>query len=1124
MPAVIPNHPSIEDARSALLDLVRQIPLSMHFSKASLKAAESVVAMPELWREAIAWYQPPGSHSEALQHEFADFDGRPHLVTVYLYRLFGQPTPESLCTCGASRCLHACALLLALQTLVAWPRPMTPLQRWRRALEMRPALTPRPRSAPPRKSRELICLIDTHSNRPASLTARLILVNSRDDLHRPDAWLSIDSLPAHALSAQAVQWQAQLSSEQSAVLSTPSVYPISGVAGSVLFRELLQAGICYHARNLRKLFYGDLQEPVWQWTQDADAHVQVALVFPHETVELVELDGLYFLDESSGAFSPLKLTHTVWSMLERMPPLSPADAVFRRDWPPHPTLANIPAPPPSPLLSEQALPLELTLLIGTSRDPQRGDYVFYFTPYANYGDSRLPLAKEPWNEQLIRRRSGQFVTIRRDIEQELHALAALKECECVPLRKLRVDAGRSLTPTPGAQALSQREYLRGKPEILAAFASYLQALFTIKFRIEYDPDIPFAILPMETPFTATLSKGQAGGWTQFELAVELDGAAFNMLPVILDGLKHRAFSLSPSVNEPPGAHWLAPIGAHRFLPLRLSQLREWLAPLLSCLHRASPKANRALELSRSQSVALADCLQGQGASLAGARAADISEILATLRAVHQSAPRIAPPPSFHGVLRSYQLTGLQWLQALRETQLGGILADDMGLGKTVQIIAHLMVELEAGRLQRPALIIVPTSLVFNWLDEIARFAPALRCLNFTGPERSRRRGEATACQVLLISYPLLTSEASWLETLQFSMLVLDEAQWIKNPLTQTARAVRALRASHRLVLTGTPLENHLGELWAHIDSVMPGLLGEYPVFKRMFRVPIEAEDNDARMALLRQRVAPFVLRRTKAAVAPELPPKTETVLRVALPENQRRLYESLRLSLSGKVREALERYTEEESRIVVLAALLRLRQVCCDPRLLGDTHANVGSAKLDALLELIRSLREEQSQVLVFSQFTTMLGWISRRLTHAHLDHALLTGKTVDRASPVRRFQSGEVPILLASLKAGGVGLNLTGADAVIQYDPWWNPAVETQAVDRAHRIGRQSPVFVYKLICEDTIEEKIESMKERKGRLATALLGDDPGSVPLTESDLKAVFDFGFLDGAIPVVEDSTP
>jgi SNF2 family DNA or RNA helicase len=273
---------------------------------------------------------------------------------------------------------------------------------------------------------------------------------------------------------------------------------------------------------------------------------------------------------------------------------------------------------------------------------------------------------------------------------------------------------------------------------------------------------------------------------------------------------------------------------------------------------------------------------------------------------------------------------------------------------------------------------------------------------------------------------------------------------------------------------------------------------------------VEQHQDDRRLAALRHLVAPFVLRRTKAGVAPELPQKIETVLRIAMAAEQRQLYESLRLSLSREVREAMARYSDEQSHIVVLTALMRLRQVCCDPRLIDPRAPSPpGSAKLDTLLQLIRTLREQDRSVLVFSQFTSMLELIAQALRNERIEHALLTGETADRRAPVRRFQSGEVAILLASLKAGGLGLNLTAADIVIHYDPWWNPAVERQAEDRAHRLGRELPVFVYKLICEDTIEEKIAAMKDRKSDLAHAVFAEGRSqSSGLSELDVRMLFD----------------
>jgi superfamily II DNA or RNA helicase len=1071
--------------------------------------AEALIAQGQTWRDPLAWYQPFGSESDALQHQVIDLAGDPQLVTIYLYRVFGQPTPESTCTCRAAQCSHAAAVLLALQQMLAWPLAMTPLQRWRRGLDTSPEAPLHRASTVPLAALDLICLVCTESERrPSSLAACLVLVRSAGDLHHREQWISVEQSPPHVLSPQAIAWQAQLSNGPRGVSRSGPAFRLVGSSGAALFRELLQSGICYHADTLRKLHEGPDFQPEWQWSHDSDAQARLTLVLPNDTTHLVDLDGLHCLDESSGEFSRLTLAMSAWRMIEHMPPIPPNESELRATWPPHGVLADIPPPPPPPALRVVHAELAPILVIGASRDRQHNDWVFHFTAWADYGGVRLPLARDPWQTQTTRRAAAEYVTIDRDIERELSALASMGEAHIEDLGKALPGGGRTLSPPPPSHSLAHRQHLRGGADTFSALEVIGQSLARFGFHLEYDPDLPFTVFPEDTELRATLGESKQVGWTQFELAAPFAGGEINVLPIILEGLKRKAFSLTPSSSELPNAHWLAPIGAQEFLPLALSRLREWFAPLVDSV--SGPQLIKpALDVSRVQALALTASLQADGIRISGTQAVPIAETLAALRSAQQSSALVKTPASFRGVLRGYQLEGLQWLQALRQSRLGGVLADDMGLGKTVQVIAHLLLEFESGRLERPALIIVPTSLVFNWLDEIERFAPDLRCVNFSGADRLSRRDTLAHAHVVIITYALLPTELDWLDGIDYSMLVLDEAQWIKNPLTQTARAVRRLRASHRLAVTGTPLENHLGELWAHMDAVLPGLLGDYRTFNRRFRVPIERHEDDARMVILRNRVAPFLLRRIKSVVAPELPPKTETVLRIAMAEDQRRLYESLRLSLSKQVRDALASYREEQSRIIVLSALLRLRQVCCDPRLLGDSPASAGSAKLEALLDLIRALREEDCHVLVFSQFASMLKLIAEALTRAKCSHVMLTGQTPARASLVRRFQSGKVPILLASLKAGGVGLNLTVADAVIHYDPWWNPAVEMQAIDRAHRIGREQPVLVYKLICEDTIEEKIENMKERKSQLAQSLWHDGYSSTTgLADLDIRALFD----------------
>jgi ERCC4-related helicase len=472
-------------------------------------------------------------------------------------------------------------------------------------------------------------------------------------------------------------------------------------------------------------------------------------------------------------------------------------------------------------------------------------------------------------------------------------------------------------------------------------------------------------------------------------------------------------------------------------------------------------------------------------------------------------PQVEPPKGLHTQLRDYQLFGLSWLHFLRSCQFNGVLADDMGLGKTVQTLALLQAEKESGRLTKASLIIAPTSLVGNWQAEAKRFTPELRVLVYHGIERHQDRFEDY--DLIISTYGLIQRDKEKFIETPFYYLILDEAQFIKNARTKTTQIIQQLNATHRLCLTGTPVENHLGELWSLFNFLMPGLLGDAKQFRLWFRTPIEKYADTEKRDWLAKRIKPFILRRTKNQVARELPPKTEMTRRIELVGAQRDLYEAIRMSMEKKVREAIAKQGLGKSHIVLLDALLKLRQVCCDPRLLSLEQATIAhgsSAKLEVLMELLDNLVEEGRRVLVFSQFTSMLKLIEEALHARNYDYLKLTGETQKRQALVERFQEGETPIFLISLKAGGTGLNLTKADTVIHYDPWWNPAVEDQATDRTHRIGQENPVFVYKLITEGTVEEAILSMQERKRQLVQGVLAADASqTVALTEADIEQFF-----------------
>jgi SNF2 family DNA or RNA helicase len=423
----------------------------------------------------------------------------------------------------------------------------------------------------------------------------------------------------------------------------------------------------------------------------------------------------------------------------------------------------------------------------------------------------------------------------------------------------------------------------------------------------------------------------------------------------------------------------------------------------------------------------------------------------------------------------------------------------------------MLAEKEAGRLDRPALVVVPTTLMHNWRDEAQRFAPTLRVLDLHGPQRRENFDRIGEHDLVLTTYPLIWRDQAVLAEHDYHLLILDEAQYVKNASTQASTAIRSLKARHRLCLTGTPLENHLGELWSQFDFLLPGFLGSQRDFTKRWRTPIEKNGDTARRELLARRIRPFMLRRRKDEVARELPPKTTIALSVELEGAQRDLYESVRSAMQKKVRDAIASQGLARSHIIVLEALLKLRQVCCDPRLVKISQATTvnQSAKLDTLMDMLPSMIEEGRRILLFSQFTSMLDLIAAALNANGIAYVTLTGDTRDRAAPVKQFNQGKAPLFLISLKAGGVGLNLTAADTVIHYDPWWNPAVENQATDRAHRIGQDKPVFVYKLVTASSIEEKIVAMQERKAALAQAILTDDAGeAAKFSVDDIESLFE----------------
>ena len=462
-------------------------------------------------------------------------------------------------------------------------------------------------------------------------------------------------------------------------------------------------------------------------------------------------------------------------------------------------------------------------------------------------------------------------------------------------------------------------------------------------------------------------------------------------------------------------------------------------------------------------------------------------------------PEMRPPDGFQGELRNYQEAGLRWLTFLRKVDLNGILADDMGLGKTIQGLAAMM---EAGGQH---LVVAPTSVLRNWERETHRFAPGLKVNVYHGPGRA-----LDASEITLTSYALLRMDIEALREREWTYAVLDEAQSIKNPASQTARAARRLRARHRLCLTGTPVENRLEELWSLFRFLMPGFLGSLEAFRDRFSKPIEAGDVKARDAL-RKRVRPYVLRRLKQQVAKELPPLTDMIVRCEMGVEQRRVYDAVRLAAREDVQRAISERGVQGATMQVLEALLRMRQACCDPTLLpGEVGTGAGSCKLDRLEELLVETVVGDHKALIFSQWTSLLDRVEVRLRALGVAWVRLDGSTRDRQAVIDAFQSPDgPPVFLLSLKAGGTGLNLTAADYVLHLDPWWNPAVQQQATDRAHRIGQDKPVVSCRLIAENTVEERILELQDAKRALADAAIGTEGGFLrALTADEIRSLFE----------------
>ena len=714
-----------------------------------------------------------------------------------------------------------------------------------------------------------------------------------------------------------------------------------------------------------------------------------------------------------------------------------------------PVLPRLEAPEELQLTEERSVPQpRLVLEPGSSsawvKPPLVAELSF------EYG--RMEVSAKDSRAAVVDREANRYV--RRDLDREHQALVRLLELGLQPVETVQ---GHELTLAP-----------TGLPTVV-------EPLLTEGWSVEVHGTT------VRPPSPPSMRVESGIDWFEVSGQVDFAGDSIDMSTVLA------------AISR--GEHFIVlPDGSQGLLPASLMETYESLAQL------SQSSSEEGLRFHHSQAM-LVDAL------LTAMPPADVDEAFAELRQKLRTFERIKPKKesrSFKGELRAYQREGLGWLAFLREYGLGGVLADDMGLGKTVQVLALLQAYRTAAKTTGlPTLVVAPRSVVYNWLDEAANFTPKLKVVEYRGPDREAIRKKISRYDIVVTTYGTLRRDIGYLATVEFDTVILDEAQAIKNPASQTAKASRLLSAQHRLALTGTPIENHLGELGSLFEFLNPGLMGRLPALEVLNggHAPSRQE-----LALVSRGIRPFILRRTKAEVLPDLPPKTEQVLLTDLRPEQRELYDQLRLSLQASLMEQVESKGLAGSSIQVLAALLRLRQIACHPGLVREEWEEAGSAKLDALYEQVMEVLEEGHKVIVFSQFTKLLAYVRRHFDEQGIGYSYLDGQTRNRGEVVEAFQTdADRNLFLISLKAGGTGLNLTAAGYVFLLDPWWNPAVEAQAIDRAHRIGQTQPVFAYRMIAQDTVEEKIVELQRSKRQLADAILeGEGQTLKDLTADDLR--------------------
>jgi SNF2 family DNA or RNA helicase len=766
----------------------------------------------------------------------------------------------------------------------------------------------------------------------------------------------------------------------------------------------------------------------------------------------------------------------------------------------------VPSPPkqktlkdaePRPLLSIERYdlsPAGSLFINGLFLDVVVGKISFFYDEYLVPADSD--------SEQFSIEKDNVITTIKRDLKAEKKWIKKITDLKLATAEAIFSDKVNSKHTR---SYLFSQDKSVNVTQWLGFLAAYEEPLKEQGWKVESIGDLGYTIQEFDDYYEEVNESESDNDWFKFDLGIELDGKKISLIPAIAAAISSGMYK---DYDFPDAADARIPIPLEEnlfvnFPAARFKQILEKIQDLFQHIN-----ADGEIEIPRLRAATLVDDLD---LAKSNKTLKDLAELGKNLKNI-DGLPKVRVPKNLKAELRDYQVTGYQWLQFLAKYKLNGVLADDMGLGKTIQALTHILAEKNSKTKnpeKLPTLVIAPTSVIPNWCSEAEKFTPSLKVLLYHGSERENLFAQIPKHDIVVTSYALLQRDADLHIKQPSHIVVLDESQYIKNAATKTTKTANKLNANQRICLSGTPMENHLGELWSTFNFLMPGLLQSHKSFNANFRKPIEKDGDTAVQMSLSRRVSPLIMRRTKDLVAKELPAKTIIPHYITLNEQQVDLYETVRASMDKRVRDAISQQGFNKSHILILDALLKLRQICCHPQLLKTAAAKKvkSSGKLDYLTELLQTLIEEKRNILIFSQFTSMLSLIEKHLVKSNIPFVKITGATKDRQTPVKQFQTGEIPVFLISLKAGGTGLNLTAADTVIHYDPWWNPAVENQATDRAHRIGQKKPVFVHKLICRGTIEEQIQLLQEKKAALVESLLSNSTNKFKLDQSTLSGLF-----------------